>query len=253
MIRHFTPWAASLLILAGAVGVAQAQMTSAPGAPAKAPAVSKFLKPGDVDPALILPPPPAEGSPAAVAELAELHSLVATRTPERLAQAQHDADVENVTSIVSIFGPALDLGQYPATAKLFADLRTEDSVVAKAAKKVFHRPRPWEADPALAADPALGGCDKGDPSTSYPSGHATMGYAAAEVLAQLMPGNAQIILARGADYAESRVICGVHYPRDTEASHVLATALVDKLMTKPDFQAELEAARAELTAAHIAP
>ncbi len=88
---------------------------------------------------------------------------------------------------------------------------------------------------------------------SYPSGHATMGYAAAAVLANLMPGNAQVILARASDYAESRLICGVHYRADIDAGQVLGNVLVARLMTKPAFQAELEAARAELTAAHIAP
>jgi hypothetical protein len=34
---------------------------------------------------------------------------------------------------------------------------------------------------------------------------------------------------------------------------VLGNVMVQKLMTKPVFQVELEAARAELTAAHITP
>jgi len=240
MMRQFTPLMVSVALLACGVGHSNA-------------AGSKFLKPSDLDSSLLLPPPPADGSPQAAAEIAELHALAASRTPDRLARAEHDAEVENVNAIAEIFGPVLNLDKYPATARLFADLRNEDSVAAKAAKSVFRRPRPWEVDAALAANPALEKCDKGEPKSSYPSGHATMGYAAAEVLAQLMPGNAQIILARASDYAESRLICGVHFRRDTEASHVLATALVDKLMTKPAFQAEVEAARAELTAANIAP
>ena len=68
-----------------------------------------------------------------------------------------------------------------------------------------------------------------------------------------MPGNAQVILAHASDYVESRLVCGVHYRSDLEAGHVLGTALVARLMTKPAFAAEVEAARAELTAAHIAP
>ena len=233
-------WAIALCLVATA-GVAQA-------APA-----SKFLAPGDINPVVLLPPPPAEGSARAMAEIGELSRLAATRTPERLAQAEHDADDESVTAIAAVMGPALDLERYPATRQLFADLRVEDGLVAKAAKSYFRRPRPWEADAGLAANPALDACDKGEPETSYPSGHATMGYSAAAVLAQLMPGNAQIILARASDYAESRLICGVHYRSDVEASHVLATALVAKLMTKPQFQAEFAAAEAELTAAHLAP
>lgn len=253
MIRRIAPWAVGLALLAAGFGAAQAQTAPASMTAPKAPAASRFLKPGELDAALILPQPPAEGSLAAAADLAGLRAEVAARSPERLAKAQHDAATENVSAITEIFGPALDLDQYPATKQLFADLRKEDAVAAKAAKTAFKRPRPWQVDAAVTADPALAECDKGDPETSYPSGHAMMGYTAAAVLAQLMPGNAQIILARAADYADSRVICAAHFPRDTEASHVLATALVAKLMTKPDFQAEVEAARAELTAAHVAP
>jgi acid phosphatase (class A) len=80
-----------------------------------------------------------------------------------------------------------------------------------------------------------------------------MGYSAAAVLANLMPGNAQVILARASDYAESRLVCGVHYRGDVDASQVLGNVVVARLMAKPAFVAEVEAARAELTAAHIAP
>ena len=226
-----------------AAGVAQAQ------AQAQAPAGgSKFLAPGDLDPALILPPPPRVGSPVELAERAELHRLAAERTPERLAQAKHDDEVEDVTAIADVLGPAFDLKQFPATAKLFADLRTEDGLAAKAAKAYFHRDRPFQTDRALDV------CDDAhDMANSYPSGHATMGSAAGVLLANLMPGNAQVILARVPDYLESRLYCGVHFRSDINAGQVLGTVLVLKLMEKPAFAAELEAARAELTRAHIAP
>ena len=231
------------LLLAGLPVLAQSQ----PAAPKPA-AVSKFLSPGDLDAATLLPPPPKDEAPAAVEGRAELHRIAAVRTAERLEQAKHDDEVEDVRSIADVFGPAFSLERFPATARLFADLRNEDSLAAKQAKAFFKRERPFLNDKALDV------CDDGhDRQNSYPSGHATMGYAAAAVLANLMPGNAQIILARASDYAESRLYCGVHYRADIDAGQVLGNVLVQKLMTKPAFQAELEAARAELTAAHIAP
>ena len=127
-------------------------------------------------------------------------------------------------------------------------MRAEDSLAAKQAKAFFKRERPYIFDRALDV------CDDGhDKQNSYPSGHATMAWSASAVLANLLPGNAQMILGHAADYAESRLVCGVHYRADIEAGHVLAIALVGKLMTKPEFQAEVVAARAELTTAHIAP
>jgi acid phosphatase (class A) len=237
-MRRRTVLLAAAAVMAAA-GLAKAQ---------PAPAVSKFLAPGDLDVSLLLPPPSRVGSPAEAAERAELHRLAAERTPERLAQARHDDEVEDVTAIAEVLGPAFDLKRFPATAKLFADLRYEDGVAAKAAKAYFHRDRPFQADTALDV------CDDGhDAANAYPSGHATMGFAAATVLANLMPGNAQLILARASDYAESRLYCGVHYRSDTTAAMTLANVMVVRLTAKPAFAAELEAARAELTTAHIAP
>lgn len=235
-----------LLTLVGAASAAIAQPAIEKAA--KPPAASKFLKPDDLDPALVLPPPPKDDAPDAVEGRAELHRIALARTPERLAQARHDDEVEDVRAIADVLGPAFDLERFPATAKLFSDLRHEDSVAAKRAKAYFKRERPFLNDRELDV------CDDGhDKKNSYPSGHATMGFAAAAVLADLMPGNAQVILAHTSDYVESRLVCGVHYRSDLAAGQVLGNVLVARLMTKPAFRAELEAARAELTEAHIAP
>lgn len=236
------------LILTLSAGDAFGQDVVKPPAPA-----SKLLKGKEVDPRRLLAPPPPEGSSAAAAEIAELHAIALARTPARLARAQHDAEVENVTAIAEPLGSGFDLTKLPKTEKLFSDLRYEESLAAKTAKKIFQRPRPWEADASLNTGTHLAGCDKGAPKTSYPSGHSTMGWAAAEVLAELIPSRAQDFLQRADEYAESRLVCGVHYRRDIEASHVLATAVVKDLMDQPGFRAELEDARTELTQAHLAP
>ncbi|MDB5496669.1 MAG: phosphatase family protein [Phenylobacterium sp.] len=244
MRRPFAPLALSAMLLAAGFAAARAQPAPAP----KPAAASKFLSPGDIDAATLLPPPPKDDAPATVEGRGELHRIAAARTAERLEQAKHDDEVEDIRSIADVFGPAFSLERFPATARLFADLRNEDSLAAKQAKAYFKRERPFLNDPELDV------CDdRHDVKNSYPSGHATMGYAAAAVLANLMPGNAQVILARASDYAESRLYCGVHYRADIDAGQVLGNVLVQKLMAKPAFQAELEAARAELTAAHIAP
>jgi len=236
------------VLLAAVALVAAAGLALPQGLAQTAPAVSKFLAPGELDPALILPPPSRVGSPAEAAERAELHRLAAERTPERLAQARRDDEVENVSAFAGVLAPAFDLKALPATARLFADLRYEDGVAARAAKAYFHRDRPFQAEPALDV------CDDGhDKANTYPSGHSTMGFAAAAVLANLIPGKAQPVLARASDYAESRLYCGVHYRSDTTAAMTLGNVLAAKLMAKPAFAAELEAARAELTRARIAP
>ena len=237
-----------LVLLAAVAVMAAAGLVPAGSWAQTAPAASKFLAPGELNPGLLLPPPSRVGSPAEAAERAELHRLAAERTPARLAQAKHDDEVEDVTAFAGVIGPAFDLKQLPATAKLFADLRYEDGLAAKEAKTYFHRDRPFQAERALDV------CDDAhDAGNTYPSGHSTMGFAAAAVLANLMPGKAQVILGRAADYAESRLYCGVHYRSDTTAAMTLANVMVAKLVQKPAFAAELEAARAELTKARLAP
>jgi acid phosphatase (class A) len=235
----------ALALTAAGAAMSPCVAASAPKKPGLT--ASKFLQPGELDPAQLLPRPPGDDSPETKAELAELHRIEAARTPERFELAKHDDEFEDVTSIAAPLGPAFDLARFPATAALFEDVRLEDEFAGKRFKSFFARPRPD------VLDPSLNPCERENGKNSYPSGHSTIGYSAATVLSELMPGNAQVIQARAAEFAESRLVCGAHYRRDIEAGHVLGVALALELMKKPKFREELEAARAELTAAHIAP
>jgi hypothetical protein len=47
------------------------------------------------------------------------------------------------------------------------------------------------------------------------------------------------------------VVCGAHYASDIEASHVLATTLMVKMMQNPEFVAMVDASHAELKAAGL--
>lgn len=90
-------------------------------------------------------------------------------------------------------------------------------------------------------------------SYSYPSGHATRGWAFALILAELAPDRATAILTRGRLYGESRIVCGAHYPSDVEAGRTVGAGLVAALHGDPTFRDDLEAARAEVAAARHGP
>jgi acid phosphatase (class A) len=246
-MKHTLIALAGVAALVAGVGAAGAQSDPQMAVAAKTSA-TKFLTAEELRPEQLLPPPPADGSPAAQAEIAELHRIQAQRSAEALARARQDDDNETVTAFAAVMGPGFQLDRLPATAALFKDLRAEDSAAARRAKAFFHRTRPW------AADPTLVGCSHGDDAkkSAYPSGHATMGYAAAGVLARLDPPKAQAILTRAADYAENRLVCGAHYRRDIAAGQTLGAVLVIKLLEKPAFRAEFDAAQTELRAAHLA-
>lgn len=100
-------------------------------------------------------------------------------------------------------------------------------------------------------------------SPSYPSGHTTYGYAGSLLLAILVPERYQQMVARGAEYGNSRILMGAHYAMDVLGGRTLTTYdLAHLLANDPayvgrtlkgapaikDYQAAFKSARAELTA-----
>ena len=227
--------------------MAQPGYAQAPAAPAAKPAKAlQYLTPGDIDPARLLPAPAADGAPDAKAQLAEIHRIIAAASPDRKAQAKWDDDHEDASAYYATIGGGFDLKTLPATAEVMHIVETDASIAASKAKALFARKRPWVIDPTIKT------CDPDDkPLTSYPSGHASMGYSVGMTFAVLIPEKAQAFMNRASDYATSRVICGSHYPSDTEASQALSAAVVTALLKNPDFHAKLDAARAELKTAHF--
>ena len=82
-------------------------------------------------------------------------------------------------------------------------------------------------------------------NSSYPSGHTTMGWALALVLAEINPDRQDEILARGFEYGESRVIVGFHFQSDVDAARLITSALVNRLHANPDFIKQLSKAKEE--------
>jgi acid phosphatase (class A) len=232
--------AISLLAFGGAVALAQT-------APAPKP-VLMVLTAQEIDPARLLPAPPAAGSAAEKAELAELHQIQDHRTQGQLDQAQWDDEHEDWRLFAPTIGLKFDMAQLPATAKVMSEVMNDQDIASGRAKAFFKRPRPWKLDPTIR------GCAykaTGNPLTSYPSGHTVVGFSLGLVLADLMPDHADAILQRAQDYGYNRMVCGLHYRSDTQASQALGTALAIEMLHSPKMQADLAAARAELKAAGL--
>jgi acid phosphatase (class A) len=227
-----------------AVACASASIFIACAAPAFAKPI--FLAPAEYDPKSLLPAPSADDSAATKSELSELERIQASRTPDDLARAKSDSETENATIFEVAIGSGFDLKALPATAKLLADVRNDEKEAATTAKNFFLRSRPWTVDANLQS------CSKNDAAkSSYPSGHSTMGYAMGVILASLIPDKAEAILARAKDYAENRLVCGVHYRSDIAAGETLGTAVAVELMHNAQFKPEYDAAAQELKAAHL--
>ena len=88
---------------------------------------------------------------------------------------------------------------------------------------------------------------------SFPSGHASLGWVWALLLAELVPDRTDAILARGYAFGQSRVICGVHWQSDVDAGRIMGAAVAARLHANPEFQSQLQAAAKEVARVRANP
>jgi acid phosphatase (class A) len=234
----------SLLLSFCADANAQPGIAQTPAAAALKPVkVAYYIDPQVLTISTLLPPPPAVDSAANKAELAELHRIEQARTPELAAKAKADEDEEDMFVFRSVFGANFTAGTLPLTAALGVHVKNEEGVIGGQLKLHFQRPRPYQSDTTL--HPA---CGVGAKPDSYPSGHGLTGYLEAFTLAEIAPEKRAEILARADDYAHNRLVCGVHYGSDVEASRRVAYAVFGYMLATPRFQRDLAVAREEMRA-----
>jgi acid phosphatase (class A) len=219
-----------------------AQMTK-PAKPVATPKTPYYIDPAVLNLPALIPDPPAPGSAEYKSELAELHRIEASRTPAQVAAAKADEAGEGIFAYATVFGSGFNPDTLPLTAELGTHVKNEQSVAGAALKPIFQRVRPYNADKSL--HPV---CGLTEAPNSYPSGHALTGYLEGLTLAAIVPGKRTEILARADDYAHNRLICGVHFPSDIEASRRVAYVVFGYMLATPKFQQDLEAASAEMQA-----
>ena len=177
-------------------------------------------------------PPPAFGSPAFLAALAEIRRLTDGRTPEQLAIAERWALTtgslgagfwnEEATKLIARF----HLNERRAAHALaLTDMAAMDANIAcYDAKYAYWLIRPYKADQAITTP-------IGRPNhPSYPSSHGCYSGASAYVLGALFPSEADRLAAMADEAGESRLYAGIHYRFDKDAAlgiahHVAALAL----------------------------
>jgi acid phosphatase (class A) len=221
-----------------AAGPPQSTQPTHPATPERNPAVQ-------VDATVFVPPPPEANS---ALELAERAVVRGPWTAERRAQALEDNAIDPFAAFDSVLGATFTGPNFPATARLLDRAGRAAGFAGDPVKFVYRRPRPFVSDSAIT--PCIPNDERLRASFSYPTGHGALGFGWALVLAELVPSRADAIIERGRDFGWSRIVCGVHYPSDLAAAHIVAAAAIARLHADADFQRDFAAAREELVAAY---
>lgn len=228
----------------GLVGTAAAQQPRPRPVP--------FLGPGEqLDTLKLLPPPPATGSPDEAADVAAFRETRKLADGPRWQQATADVELFTPPAYAGWSCPTgvkISPETTPATVRLMQRTLFDAGRAANPPKEHYKRPRPFtgRTAPTCVTPESLGA------NASYPSGHASVGWAWALVLAELKPDRADAILQRGHDFGQSRVVCGVHYPSDVEAGRTVGAAVIARLHADEEFIAAMAEAKAELAKAEAA-
>ena len=168
------------------------------------------------------------------------------RNTERGKQAAEDAN-HSLAYFYKIysgpFGMTISTENTPTISALLEHVLSTAILCKDKAKNHFMRIRPFvqfnEPTPVPGDEEVLKG------NSSYPSGHTTMGWAIALVLAEINPERQNEILKRAFEYGESRVIVGFHYQSDVDHARILTSVLLNRLHGNDDFIKMLQKAKEE--------
>jgi acid phosphatase (class A) len=213
--------------------------------------VAGYLQPNELpDSKALVPPPPAAGSAALAADEEAYRSTRALRDSSRWLQAAKDAELafpKAAETFACTLGMTISAQATPHLNMLLRRIRMDASRANDKAKDHHKRRRPYLTFAEASCTPREQHKDD-----SYPSGHASIGWAWALALAEIAPDRADAVLARGLSFGQSRVVCGVHWKSDVEAGRLVGAATVSRLHADPVFTAQLAAARKEIEAARVA-
>ncbi|RZJ98419.1 MAG: phosphatase PAP2 family protein [Brevundimonas sp.] len=194
---------------------------------------------------LVLAPPPAPGSARDIANTGVFNETRPLLDTPRWVLATDDVRGTMYHHFAGALGVELTEAETPVLTALLNRSGDDRSVVG-VAKTHWGTRRPY-----IGTDQPI--CEArsdhlaGNPD--YPSGHSAHGMHVAMILAELAPQRADILYARGREFAESRYICGSHTYSAAEAGILSGAVIYGAEQRSETFRRDMEAARAEVQAA----
>lgn len=203
-----------------------------------------------VDSTRYLPPPPVPGSLAEKADREALATAKTNRDPAAWRNAVADLHFNSPEAQVRMscaINAKLTPENAPAFFRLSQRAGADLGAATFRAKDAWKRPRPFSGESTPETCYPDADIKKGL-GWSYPSGHSAAGWLWGMILSQVVPDRAAEALSWGRSVGDGRVVCRVHFPSDVVAGRVLAGAVLAQMAVKPDFRADIDAARAEVAA-----
>ncbi|NLZ19046.1 MAG: phosphatase PAP2 family protein [Bacteroidales bacterium] len=195
----------------------------------------------------ILPAPPEPGSVEFLLDEYCYQRAKLLRDTPRGHQAVVDANMDGsvLLQFAESFGLEIRQETMPATYELL--MRAKEcfgTYGCSEAKNHYKRTRPFAyyGEPSLTPQSEAWLVHNG----SYPSGHSANFYGLSYILCTLRPECQDAILKRGEDGAYSRVIVGVHWMSDIQASHIVAAAVFARLQADEEYKAQWRLAKEEV-------
>ena len=246
--------AAALCLILGASAFAD-ESTPMQASPSPPPG---YLKPAELpDSIALLPRPPELGSSAEALDLQTASAMLKLQDTPRFALAALDADL-SFPAAAGTFSCALGVPitaeATPTLYRLLIRVMADAGAATGAAKDKYQHARPFMLD----GEPTCRPSDEARlrANGSYPSGHTSIGWAWAQVLAEVAPDRAEAVLERGRVFGESRLVCNVHWASDVLEGRIVGAATVAREHGNPEFRADVAAARDEyvaVSAKNLAP
>jgi len=201
-----------------------------------------------IDSKSILPPPPSSPAENATDE-SIARAAQRLRGTERWKLATRDANLDfpdAAGTYSCAVGAPIDPQRTPYLYQLLRRVASDAGYAGDGAKDLYKRNRPFVVNKQVPCTPEE--TERLGADRSYPSGHSATGTAWALVLSELAPDRAVPILKRGQAFAESRVVCNMHWHSDTVQGRFVGAYSYSRLQANAEFQSDMRAARRELDA-----